>query len=56
MAIKFGEGLLKKLMPATSIIENIHASYQASEGISGDKINKLNTLLVEVASVSMEEC
>jgi len=56
LAIKLGGGLLKKLTPVFSTLENIYASYQASKGMSGDKINKLNTLLVEVTSVSMEEC
>lgn len=56
LAIKLGGGFLKKLTPVFLTLENIYASYQASKGMSGDKINKLNTLLFEVTSVSMEEC
>lgn len=56
MAIKLGGGILSKLTPLTSTLENIYAFWQASQGVSGDKIKKINRLLVEVATVATKEC
>lgn len=55
LAMKVGGGILNKFLPASSIIENIYASYQASKGLSGDKIDKINLLLDEVATVTLRE-
>ncbi|WP_261241760.1 hypothetical protein [Serratia entomophila] len=55
LTMKVGGGVLNKILPVSSFIENIYTYYQASKGLSEDKINKINLLLDEVENVTLRE-